>query len=374
MERTGEEWAQACGLKKKGREWVGPCPLCGGKDRFHVREHGTKVLVGCRGCIDGRDQAERHRRYGELTRAVFGSNDTSTDGGGHWFDKDRSRTLKRGRERDSAVSNRDPSHTTTRFNSRPIKPANEEQEEEQERVEVPKRLWNAAQVADGTPARAYLAARLAWPPDGIGPALPQTVRWLPSTKTGGMLHLPHDVAGYLLFAWRSHPAGDVRAVSCEALTHNGERLDKLPDRKRVRLTYGVRKNAAFVVNAGAPKLIIVEGEVDALAARWLYPDHEAWAVGGTAGLKNWNGAPGDYRPVQIVADGDSTGRGAGEIARAAAKTAGHQATINWSPVGEDLANELTVTLDERIAIVESEARVTHREAMRLAWQQLLERT
>jgi hypothetical protein len=344
MERTGEEWAQACGLKKEGREWVGPCPLCGGKDRFHVREHDTKVLVGCRGCIDGRQKAERHRRYGELTRAMFGDNDTSTDGGRHWFDKDRSRTLK--------------------------KPANEEQE----RVEVPKRLWNAAQVADGTPARAYLAARLAWPPDGIGPALPQTVRWLPGTKTGGMLHLPRDAAGYLLFAWRSYPAGDVRAVSCEALTHNGERLDKLPDRNRVRLTHGIRKDAAFVVNAGASKLLIVEGEVDALAARWLYPDHEARAVGGTSGLKTWNGAPGDCRPVQIVADGDSKGREAGEIARAAAKTAGHQATINWSPVGEDLADELAVTLAERIAIVESEPRVTHREATRLAWQQLLERT
>ena len=122
MERTGEEWAQACGLKKKGREWVGPCPLCGGEDRFHVHENGTKVLVGCRGCIDGRDPAERHRRYGELTRAVFGGNGTSTNGGGHWFDEHRSQTLKRGRGRDSAVSNRDPSHTTTRFNSRPIKP------------------------------------------------------------------------------------------------------------------------------------------------------------------------------------------------------------------------------------------------------------
>ena len=33
-----EEWAKACHLKKSGREWIGPCPLCGGTDRFHVRD------------------------------------------------------------------------------------------------------------------------------------------------------------------------------------------------------------------------------------------------------------------------------------------------------------------------------------------------
>ena len=128
------------------------------------------------------------------------------------------------------------------------------------------------------------------------------------------------------------------------------------------------------MNAGASKLLIVEGEVDALAAHWLNPDHEAWAVGGTAGLKNWNGAPGDCRPVQIVADGDSKGREAGELARAAAKTAGHRVTVDWSPIGKDLADELAVTLAERIAILEVEARVTHREATKLAWQHLLERS
>ena len=38
--------------KKVGQEWVGPCPLCGGDDRFHVKE-GTDVpvLASCRkGC------------------------------------------------------------------------------------------------------------------------------------------------------------------------------------------------------------------------------------------------------------------------------------------------------------------------------------
>ncbi|MCY3986423.1 MAG: hypothetical protein OXF23_05205 [Candidatus Dadabacteria bacterium] len=40
-------------LKRKGSELVGPCPSCGGTDRFHVRREGQRAIVGCRGCIDG---------------------------------------------------------------------------------------------------------------------------------------------------------------------------------------------------------------------------------------------------------------------------------------------------------------------------------
>ena len=39
--------------------------------------------------------------------------------------------------------------------------------------------WAAAVPADHTPARVYLAGRAVWPPDSIGPGLPDDVRWLP---------------------------------------------------------------------------------------------------------------------------------------------------------------------------------------------------
>ena len=32
---------------RRGLEWVGPCPLCGGEDRFHVRDSGGRAAVGC---------------------------------------------------------------------------------------------------------------------------------------------------------------------------------------------------------------------------------------------------------------------------------------------------------------------------------------
>ena len=43
----GATIADALGLRRRGSEWVGPCPRCGGTDRFHVRADG---VFGCRVC------------------------------------------------------------------------------------------------------------------------------------------------------------------------------------------------------------------------------------------------------------------------------------------------------------------------------------
>ena len=47
-------------LTRRGKEHVGPCWRCGGRDRFHVGPGDDgKVLLGCRGC--GTDQHEYFR-------------------------------------------------------------------------------------------------------------------------------------------------------------------------------------------------------------------------------------------------------------------------------------------------------------------------
>lgn len=54
-----ETIADALGLKRSGAEYKGPCPLCGGHDRFHIK-HGQQadVIMLCRhGC-----------RYGDIMR------------------------------------------------------------------------------------------------------------------------------------------------------------------------------------------------------------------------------------------------------------------------------------------------------------------
>src|SRR6516165_10035464 len=40
-------------LKKSGGEWIGPCPVCGGRDRFAINPR--KGLFNCRGCGIGGD-------------------------------------------------------------------------------------------------------------------------------------------------------------------------------------------------------------------------------------------------------------------------------------------------------------------------------
>ena len=67
------DWTSRLRLKRSGSEWVGPCPSCGGRDRFHVRPgFQARALVGCRGCIDGRGSGARREAYWRIRDLVFG--------------------------------------------------------------------------------------------------------------------------------------------------------------------------------------------------------------------------------------------------------------------------------------------------------------
>jgi hypothetical protein len=62
-------------LRWEGRELVGPCPTCGGRDRFAVNP--SKQLWNCRGCACGGDAIDLVRHvdgctYGEAVRALEG--------------------------------------------------------------------------------------------------------------------------------------------------------------------------------------------------------------------------------------------------------------------------------------------------------------
>jgi hypothetical protein len=60
----------AAKLKKSGAEWIGPCPHCGGVDRFSVRP--DKNIWNCRGCGIGGDAIalEMHLSGGAFVDAV----------------------------------------------------------------------------------------------------------------------------------------------------------------------------------------------------------------------------------------------------------------------------------------------------------------
>ena len=73
MTLTLEDWVITLKLKRVGKEYKGPCPLCGGHDKFWVKQGDRQeVVIGCRGCLMGIEGRARAKRVDELTRATFG--------------------------------------------------------------------------------------------------------------------------------------------------------------------------------------------------------------------------------------------------------------------------------------------------------------
>ena len=147
--------ADVLALRMRSGELVGPCPSCGGTDRFHIRHRGPAAMVGCRGCIDGGGTG-----FGAVIRAVFPER----------FDLGA---------RDTIGS---PSISRTPQAPKPPQPADTGPDP---RAALVAQLWARAVPADPTPGRLYLALRFAWPPHGIGPNLPTTVRWLAHEASPG---------------------------------------------------------------------------------------------------------------------------------------------------------------------------------------------
>ena len=237
------------------------------------------------------------------------------------------------------------------------------------RSEFAGRLWAAAVSADDTPARAYLAGRWVWPPDGIGPGLPDDVRWLPRDAVGHDVAakwygVPEHTAGAILYAFRLPAGATIRAVGLDALDADGRRPGK-----RWRRTFGQKKGAAFVAGAvGGNPLVIVEGEVDALASVWLYPGAEVWAAGG-GGATALAPAILTGRRVVIETDPDGPGR---DAALKLDKALGGRAEISYNR-GGDPADVWTDTLGERAAIMEFDGGLSRTESEQRAWELAIEK-
>lgn len=375
---SAEAWAVRLGLSKRGAEFVGPCPLCGGADRLHVpKGPDGKALVGCRGCIDGRDSKTKARRFGELLRTVFPD----------WVDfgSTRQKTgYKVGRA--CPISPRSfPEHSATSHD--PTTAA---------KRALTARLWEAASPADNTPARIYLARRWAWPSAGIGPALPLSVRWLarnaapppvPELKWHG---LPHGLSGAIVYAFHNAQSGELTAVSLDGLTDSGQRPDQAQTGPRWRRTFGVKGSAVFVVqDEQGGELTLCEGEPDALAlAAIKQPSGTVLAFGSTPSSSNVVDvvqAMGHGRPVVIEADADlntqklaegkktQTGQRAANSAAATLRQAGYRVCIESSSkpylpeTKRDPNQDYGQDIAERATLLEYSNGLTREQAERAAW-------
>ena len=322
-------------------ERVGPCPLCGGNDRLHVRPGRNGARVGCRGCIDGEPDTVRRERFGELLRAAFPDR----------FRRPGASQPVRPKRQNTPVSGQKPA-------SKRVSPASEgSNTPKPATTALAGNLWQAAIPADRTPAHEYLTRRWVWPPPGGDcPDLPESVRWLPRLACGQVHGLPKAAGGLLLFVYRPVAGGAVQAVSVEGLQANGDRVDwrrEAPtdpypylEGERWRRTYGSRKGAAFEAAAGTPglPLVMCEGEVTALACRWLHPGCRVLACGGTSGLEAVAGAIPAGCAVILEVDGD--GSGATKTLRVAdrLRAAGRKVEIVWNRRGQDAADRLAWAL------------------------------
>ena len=342
-------------MRKAGRELVGPCPHCGGRDRFRVTAKGGAF---CRQCApDGKAGADALRRL--IEAAGF---DWPENAPGDPSERRRAPDTKFGpddtRKGGKAAQGRSGAE------SRAVRgqPAGQS-DTSSPRIDRAAAIWAASVAADATPARRYLAGRLAWPPDGIGPDLPASVRWIPASawpRPGpGLPGLPREAAGAILFR-----LGDpVRGVQAEALTAEARRIAP----KRWRKTVGDR--APFDAGGAGPDIVLAEGQVTALACRWLHPGARCFALAGPldkAEIAMREIAPhGPPAAVTIEADGDLAGvRGARR-----ARDAIPGARVVWRRTG-DAADELAVEVGERVALIQ-ESGSTEAEAIRIAWRDRL---
>lgn len=338
------DWRTAAarlGLKRRGGELIGPCPACGGTDRFRVTRRGGFFCRQC--CADGRDMKAVRLI---LERAGLArEEEPPPDRGG------RRRRWNRRPDRAGPLSAQYYGWGTGPNPSvRSMPPGS-----------PPARTWGhaTADTLAALPVRLYLAGRGAWPPDE---PLPEAIRWLPAEAVHRLdipgLVLPPGAAGAVLYGF-----GDARSLSAvqwEPLTAEGERAGP---RKTVQDSS--MRGAAFMVH-GAGAVHVAEGPADALAiATWR--GVRAWACGGTSGFLAL--APALARlqcRIVIEADGDGPGRAAAEQLQDALLHAGSDAALEYWP-GCDPAEGLAVDWLESAAQAELDG-LSPRFAAEAAWK------
>lgn len=138
---------RATGLKRGGGELVGPCPVCGGRDRFAA--HPKKGIWNCRGCGKGGDVialVEHLDGCDFLTACATLTGRPAPDG--------RGETEEEHAAREAALAARAAAH---------VKAEAEKEKAQHDFREAERRrlfgFWTRAQHVAGTLGEAYLAAR-----------------------------------------------------------------------------------------------------------------------------------------------------------------------------------------------------------------------
>jgi phage/plasmid primase-like uncharacterized protein len=260
------------GIKLRGRvERVGPCPVCGGTDRFSVNT--KKQVFNCRGCAVGGDVIAlvQHLDGCSFIDAYQALRGELPRNGSRKPDPERDKQLRQQRRE-------------------------AETRDEQQRLIRAAHVWNEAQPIAGTPGQTYLAGRgvdLDEVPDHGG------LRWHPACP------------------WESGTTPCVIARFTDAVTGEPKGIHRRPlitntKPKTLGPTAGcvIRLWPDEDVTGG---LVIGEGVETTLAAATRIVHRgtllrPAWAAGSTSNLKKFPMLAGIECPT-ILVDNDANGAG-----------------------------------------------------------------
>lgn len=276
-----EAVARGAKLKRAGREHIGPCPACGGTDRFSINPQ--KRIFNCRGAVGGDViRMVEHIEDVSFMQACEALTGEPTPNG-------QSRPLS-------------PAEQIERDKARQANQAAQRAREAQEAArqedtrEAAQRIWDAAKPIAGTLAQTYLRKR------GIPPFETDVLRfaeWLPypgGTRMHALVCRVDDMGGDLCAVWRIF------------LTADGDKAN-VPNPK---LGLGPAGGGAVRFGGIGPKIGLAEGVESALGAWHLigrkYP---VWAALSTSGLIGIE-LPLGVEHVVIFPDGDRPIRKQGE--------------------------------------------------------------
>ena len=280
-------------LRRAGRELVGPCPVCGGTDRFAV--HTGKRIWNCRGCGRGGDVIAlvQHIDGSTFRDAVKTLTGDSTSG-----------------QRSSAP--RVDDFASDDFASTPIpKIGDDEHERHAKHLMYARSIWDAAKPTKGTLVEQYLVETRKL-------ALPETdaIRFHPR------LRVTHTD--------RFAPAMVCRMTDIRTDEFTGVHRTFLTDTaQKISKTILGRKHGSAIkidsVETVGEGLAIAEGVESTLAARYLY--RPAWSVIDAGGMRHFPVLPG-IEHLEIFADHDANGAG---------EAAARHCLERWESTGAEVA-------------------------------------
>jgi hypothetical protein len=279
-------------LRRSGAEWVGPCPVCGGTDRFAINP--SKGLWNCRGCDRGGDAIDLVRH---ITGSSFALAVELVDGSPSTISQPPSRQPP-------------PLKTTT---------------------ESAIRIWRASVDPRGTVVERYLTSRGLTLDDDVAGSV---IRWNPAAQWRD----DRRPKAAMVCLMRSIANGEPQAASLTFLAGDAT--------KTSRIFIGPTRCAAVMLDPFDEVLgglHIGEGVETCMTAARRYDLRPCWALGCAGGVAAFL-VLGGVECLTLLQENDDSRRSARDCETCAVRwhAAGREVFINWPTTGKDLNDAIRV--------------------------------